>query len=80
MLKASRFVSRAGFVGLIDSGRMMCVIYWWDVGLGHFWLSCLFDVRFYWQGIKIRWLSISDFNRRSGSRFAIVAGLNCVVD
>ena len=20
---------------------------------------------FYWQGIKIRWLSISDFNRRS---------------
>ena len=21
--------------GLIDSGRMMCVIYWWDVGLGH---------------------------------------------
>lgn len=56
------------------------MIYWWDVGLGHFWLSCLFDVRFYWQGIKIRWLSISDFNRRSGSRFAIVAGLNCVVD
>ena len=24
------------------------------------WLSCLFDVRFDWQGIKIRWLSISD--------------------
>lgn len=24
MLKASRFVLRAGFVGLIDSGRMMC--------------------------------------------------------
>lgn len=40
----------------------------------------MFDVRFYWQGIKIRWLSISDFNRRSGSRFAIVAGLNCVID
>lgn len=28
-------MSRAGFVGLIESGRMMCVIYWWDVGLGH---------------------------------------------
>ena len=41
------------------------MIYWWDVGLSLFWLSCLFDVRFDWQGIKIRWLSISDFNRWS---------------
>ena len=60
--------------------RIGLVIYWWGVGWVILLLSCLFDVRFDWQGIKIRWLSISDFNRRSGSRFAIVAGLNCVVD
>ena len=63
-----------------DSDRIGLVIYWWGVG----WVIPLvvMFVRgsgFYWQGIKIRWLSISDFNRRSGSRFAIVAGLNCVI-
>lgn len=42
-----------------------------------FWLSCLFDS--IGRGSRC-WLSISDFNRWSGSRFAIVAGLNCVVD
>ena len=77
----SKAIRVEGWVCWFDRlGRMMCVIYWWDVGLGYFWLSCLFDVRSDWQGIKIRWLSISDFNRRSGSRFAIVACLNCVVD
>ena len=45
-----------------------------------FWLSCLFDVRFDWQGIKRslveQW---SILIGGQGSRFAIVAGLNCVI-
>lgn len=36
MLKASRFVSRAGFVGLIDSGRMMCCDLLVGRGVGSF--------------------------------------------
>lgn len=39
-------MSRAGFVGLIDSGRMMCCDLLVGRGSGSFWLSCLFDVRF----------------------------------
>ena len=49
-----------------DSDRIGLVIYWWAVGLGHsLWLSCLFDVWFDWQGIKVVGWAMIDFNRRS---------------
>ena len=62
-------------------GRMMCC----DLLVGRggwviFWLSCLFDVWFDWQGIKrslVEQWSILIGGQRW--RFAIVAGLNCVI-
>lgn len=52
---------------LIATGRMMCVIYWWGVGLGHS-LVVMFDprIRILLAGDqKVVGRSISDFNRRS---------------
>lgn len=73
-------MSRAGFVGLIDSGRLMCCDLLVGRGAESF-FGCHVCSMFDSIGRGSRcWLSISDFNRWSGSRFAIVAGLNCVVD
>ena len=73
-------MSRAGVGILIDLGRLMCCDLLVGRGAESF-FGCHVCSMFDSIGRGSRcWLSISDFNRWSGSRFAIVAGLNCVVD